>query len=138
MRDELQINCTLTRVKLLADVKCAVNHDYILLQERAHQRALEAHRAANTTYSPTLERTYGSPDQEREPHEPTPRVHYAPKIPDYDAVKDLITRVDTFQVFDKALGSWIEGIDNELAQAIAAVMNRTGHGTLEDTIYIPT
>jgi hypothetical protein len=134
MRDELKINCTLTRVKLLADIKCAANHENNMLQERAHQRALEAHRAANTTYAPTVDRDDDSTDKSKDRQGQTPRVHYAPKIPEYDAVKDLNTGADTFQVFGKALGSWIEGFDTKFAQAIDIVMNRTGNSTIEEII----
>jgi hypothetical protein len=132
--EELKITSTLARVKLMADIKYAVELDCNLIQEREHQRTLETHRAANTTYSPTVDLEEESEHGESEYRGPTARVHYAPKIPAYHNVTDLNTGADTFQVFGKALGSWIEGYDPDLAQAIEDVMNRTCPETLEETI----
>ena len=134
LQEELKIDNGLTRVKLLVDVKCAVNQDRATLLERDHQRALETHRAANTTYSPTVERNPdGSPkqhDHERSGGQ-SARVHYAPKIPDYDPIRDLVSGADTFQVFGKSLSSWIEGFEPTLAQAIDDTVGRVGLDTME-------
>jgi hypothetical protein len=137
MRVELRIQRALTRVKFIADVKRAASQGQDFLTEREHQRGLETHRAANTAYSPTVEYDPDSPEPKGSPKGrpgPTARVHYAPKIPDYDPVKHLSSGADTFQVFGKALSSWIEGYEPQLAEAIDAILNRTGHDTLEGII----
>ena len=140
LRDELKIQSRLTRSKLTADVKCAINLEERTQEDRAHQRELESHRAARQNYSPTVELTTsnreeaeGSPAA-RDHHGSRVRVHFAPKLPSYDPSTDQSSGADTFQILGKSLGGWVEGHDTDLAEAVARVMDRVDRHELEGMI----
>jgi hypothetical protein len=58
-----------------------------------------------------------------------PKVHYAPKLPQYDVARDMETGVDTFQVYGKTLHAWVEPFAGALAESIKLIMDRV---SLED------
>ncbi len=78
LRDELKIQSRLTRSKLTADVRCAVNLEERTQEDRAHQRGLESHRAARQNYSPTVE--LNTSNREADEESPGGRDHHGSRV----------------------------------------------------------
>ncbi len=127
---ELQITSNLTNMKLLSDVRRAVQWEISALQERQHQRIIET-KEADRCISPKLSQNQAEPTRERKHSGDQPRVHYAPKLPEYDPRADQGAGADALQMFGKSLSGWIEGFDSEMAFMVTTVLERVDRGKLE-------